>query len=204
MEKITVFDGQAFALAMRDIDTDQIIPARFLKMDRSRPGGYGDYLFHDLPLGEAAAGALERATILVAGANFGCGSSREGAVYALVDRGFRAVIAPSFGDIFHNNCLKNGLLPIRLDEPTVESLAALALPGRPLAVEVDLPRQQVGWRAGADKVEHAFHIDAFWRECLMNGQDEIALTLSYLPRIEAFEAGYFGSPLGSCPGTRGS
>src|SRR3546814_803739 len=169
-------------------------------MNRSQPGGYGRYLFHDRPLAGAPAdaAALERATILVAGANFGCGSSREGAVYALADQGFRAVIAPSFGDIFHNNCLKNGLLPICLEETVVDALAGLVLSGQQVSVEVDLPQQQVSWPAGPDRMRHSFAIDAFWRECLMNGQDENALTLSYLSRMEAFETEYFRSTLGAC------
>ncbi len=201
MEKFTVFEGRAFAIAGRDIDTDQIIPARFLKMDRSRPGGYGPFLLHDLSLSDHAAATRDHATVLVAGANFGCGSSREGAVYALVDRGYRAVLASSFGDIFHNNCLKNGLLPVRLDEPIIENLARRAMESEPLSIEVDLPAQQVRWREKGEPVHHAFSIDPFWRECLLTGQDEIALTLSYLPQIEAFEARYFQSPLGACPGT---
>lgn len=202
VEKITVFAGKIFALQSRDVDTDQIIPARFLKVDRQRPGGYGQYLFHDLSLSEDDVVALDEASILVAGANFGCGSSREGAVYALVDRGFRAVIAPSFGDIFHNNCLKNGLLPIRLDECIVEDLARSAQGGQTMSVQIDLSEQQISRHGDSDGVqEYAFSIDPFWRECLLTGQDEVALTLSYVHRIDAFEREYFQSPLGACPGT---
>ena len=202
MEKITVFEGKVFAIQSRDVDTDQIIPARFLKVDRSLAGGYGPYLFHDLSLSDDDVALLDEARILVAGANFGCGSSREGAVYALVDRGFRAIIAPSFGDIFHNNCLKNGLLPIRLDECIVKDLANAVQLDRQVSIEVDLPEQQIRWcDRQHDARQYGFSIDPFWRECLVTGQDEIALTLSYVHKIEAFESEYFRSPLGACPGT---
>lgn len=189
----------------RNVDTDQIIPARFLKADRGQPGGYGRYLFHDVrrdAQGNELPGFVlnqpmfRNAQILVAEHNFGCGSSREGAVYALADCGVRAVIAPSFGDIFFNNCLKNGLLPLRLDEQAVAGLMHQlhqATSEAQTQVGIDLDSQTVQWQAGqgSDMARHAFEIDPFWRECLMKGVDEIALTLSYLDQIGQFESRYW-------------
>jgi 3-isopropylmalate/(R)-2-methylmalate dehydratase small subunit len=128
-----------------------------------------------------------RARILVANENFACGSSREGAVYALFDYGFRAVIAPSFGDIFYNNCLKSGLLPVRLPAATVAALRSrlAAQPGSRLVV--DLPSQSV---IEADGAVHRFTLDAFWKEALLRGLDEIGLTLGLEDRIAAFEERY--------------
>jgi 3-isopropylmalate/(R)-2-methylmalate dehydratase small subunit len=177
-----------------NVDTDQIIPARFLKEPRSK--GYGQFLFRDLRYrddgGEIPEFVLNRepyrrARIFVANANFGCGSSREGAVYAFVDAGFRAVIAPSFGDIFFNNCLKNGIVPARLADDVCAALRAAiaAQPGAELTV--DLERQVV---IGPDGVSHRFEIDAFWRESLLKGLDELGLTRELLPQIEAFERAY--------------
>lgn len=188
----------------RNVDTDQIIPARFLKADRGQPGGYGRYLFHDvrrdaqgneLPDFVLNRPLFRNAGILVAEHNFGCGSSREGAVYALADCGVRAVIAPSFGDIFFNNCLKNGLLPLRLDEKAVDALLAQlrgAASSAQTQVDIDLDGQTVQWQpeGAANVSRHAFDIDPFWRECLMKGVDEIALTLSYLDQIDQFESRY--------------
>jgi len=151
-----------------NIDTDQIIPARFLQ--KPRKGGFGQYLFHDLaedPGFILNQPAYRDAQVLVAGKNFGCGSSRENAVWALFDYGFRVVIAPSFGDIFFNNCLKNGLLPIVLDTPLGEK------------VKVDLESQTVNG--------HHFEIDPFAKHCLLNGIDELDYTLSLMKEITAFE-----------------
>ncbi|MGE0801563.1 MAG: 3-isopropylmalate dehydratase small subunit [Lautropia sp.] len=214
--------GVAALLDGRNVDTDQIIPARFLKFDRA--DGYGRFLFHDLRFdgdgGERPGFVLNQpggrgATMLIAGDNFGCGSSREGAVYALQDYGICAVIAPSFGDIFFNNCLKNGVVPVRLPEAQVAALrgalapssaaaaAAAAAPpvsapasaASPLVrLTVDLAAQTIAAvpaAAGADDPPVAgpfpFTIDAFWRECLMKGTDEVGLTLALLPEIEAYE-----------------
>ena len=188
----------------RNVDTDQIIPARFLKADRGQPGGYGPYLFHDIRRNaqgnESDEFVLNRprfrnARILVAEHNFGCGSSREGAVYALADCGFRAVIAPSFGDIFFNNCLKNGLLPLRLDEHSVAALIYQlhhAADAAQTQVDIDLESQTVRWQppGGAAAAVHAFEIDPFWRECLLKGVDEVELTLSYRQQIGQFESRY--------------
>ena len=150
-----------------DIDTDRIIPARFLKTVGST--GLGTLLFHDWPAfdREAARGA----EILVAGENFGCGSSREHAVWALLDFGFRVVIAPSFADIFRGNALKNGLLPIALDVPVGDEAT------------VDL-RTETLTTAGAS---HTFRIEPFARKLVLAGQDELSFLLSFLPAIEAFE-----------------
>ncbi len=202
MKPIVQFCSLAAPIIGRNIDTDQIVPARFLKMDRRLAGGYGPYLFHDLR--HDAQGAPEpgfilnqpkfsQAKILVAEHNFGCGSSREGAVYSLADAGFQAVIAPSFGDIFASNCLKNGMLPIRLDEQVVTELIALLLAGTAdCIVQVDLEQQSVQWGLPGTRggVRYNFAIDAFWRECLLKGVDEIDLTLSYMDQISAFEADY--------------
>lgn len=174
-----------------NVDTDQIIPARFMKRDREE--GYGAFLFHDHRFdadGNPVPGfVLNRpefagARVLVAGRNFGCGSSRESAVYAIMDHGFRAVLAPSFGDIFHGNALKNGLVLVRLDEDVIESLRAslFASPAREIAV--DLESQTVTLPDGA---RHGFAFDAFRRDCILKGLDEIELTLGYRELIEAFE-----------------
>ena len=204
MTPLITFSAVAAPIDGRNVDTDQIIPARFLKADRSQPRGYGPYLFHDVRRdaqgNESAQFVLNQARfrnagILVAEHNFGCGSSREGAVYALADCGVRAVIAPSFGDIFFNNCLKNGLLPLRLDEHSVAALIYQlhhADDAAQTQVEISLESQTVRWQppGGADPSVHAFGIDPFWRECLMKGVDEVELTLSYLDQIRQFESRY--------------
>ena len=204
MTPLTTLSAVAAPIDGRNVDTDQIIPARYLKADRSQPRGYGPYLFHDVRRdaqgNESAQFVLNQARfrnagILVAEHNFGCGSSREGAVYALADCGVRAVIAPSFGDIFFNNCLKNGLLPLRLDEHSVAALIYQlhhADDAAQTQVEISLESQTVRWQppGGADPSVHAFGIDPFWRECLMKGVDEVELTLSYLDQIRQFESRY--------------
>ncbi len=194
MESFVRRCGPAVPLEGRNIDTDQIIPARFLKMDRA--GGYEPFFFHDARFDESGAEkpdfVLNRkpfrgAPIIVADDNFGCGSSREGAVYALHDYGVRAVIAPSFGDIFYNNCLKNGVVPVQLDREIVIGLLQSLAEGPHHELCVDLEEQAVTTPDGA---HYPFAIDLFWRECLMKGVDEIELTLGYLDRIEAFERDY--------------
>jgi 3-isopropylmalate/(R)-2-methylmalate dehydratase small subunit len=191
MEPVTRFEGLAAPLALDNVDTDQIIPARFLR--KPRDADYQRWLFHDLrfaPDGSALPGFVlnrppfDAATILVAGRNFGVGSSREAAVYALQAFGIRAVIAESFGDIHYSNALKNGLLPIRLPPGRVAALRAAAEGGQ-LRLTVDLERQVV---VSPDGTEDAFAIPAFARDCLLRGLDEIGLTLTHLPEIEAFEA----------------
>ena len=194
MEPFIRLTGVAAPIEGRNIDTDQILPARFLKADRAK--GYGQYFFHDARFDsehrEKPDFVLNRepfrhATIVVTDDNFGCGSSREGAVYALHDFGVRAVIAPSFGDIFYNNCLKNGVVPVQLDRDMVTGLLdRLKHDDRP-EMTVDVETLEIALPDGA---RHAFTLDPFWRECLMKGVDEIELTLGYLDRIEAFEGAY--------------
>ena len=164
MTPFTVVSGQAVRLEPSNIDTDQIIPARFLRRPRSE--GYGGFLFHDWPEGRAA---VQGATVLLAGANFGCGSSREGAIYALSDAGIRCVVAPSFGDIFAGNAAQNGLLLL-----TINGL-------QPGPITIDLPAQRAG--------DVPFEIDPFRKRCLLEGLDEIGLTLSLGPAIAVWERG---------------
>jgi 3-isopropylmalate/(R)-2-methylmalate dehydratase small subunit len=184
-------DAVAAPMAAANVDTDQIIPARFLR--KPRKAGYGQYLFHDLRFEDAGKerpdfvlnqAAYRGARVLIADKNFGCGSSREHAVYALWDYGFRAVIAPSYGDIFYGNSLKNGLLPIVLP---VDDAAALRdqVRQRPGArVVVDLERQQV---IGPDGRPLGFEIESFRKHCLLAGIDELDFTLRHRADIEAFE-----------------
>jgi 3-isopropylmalate/(R)-2-methylmalate dehydratase small subunit len=194
MEPFTRLSALAVPLDLPNIDTDQIIPARFLW--RSRASGYGELLFNDLRYlpdgGQNPDFILNHARyagarILVAERNFGCGSSREQAVWALHDAGFRAVIAPSFGDIFYNNCCKQGLLPVVLPEAEMGVLRAaiVAAPGE--SATVDLEQLSV---FGPGSWHAAFEISAFRRKQLLEGLDEIAYTLSFTPEITAFEARY--------------
>jgi 3-isopropylmalate/(R)-2-methylmalate dehydratase small subunit len=170
-----------------NVDTDQIIPARFLKFSRSE--GYGKFLFHDVrenPSFVLNQPPYAKSRIFVGNTNFACGSSREGAAYAFFDAGFRSVIAPSFGDIFFMNCLKNGIVPVRLDDKTCASLrdSLKATPGTEVTVDLEAQKVNGTW---------AFSIDPFYREMLLNGVDEIGLTQSMLPQIEAFEKDYFAA-----------
>lgn len=194
MKPFTTFTSHAAVFERSNIDTDQIIPARFLKF--SRDGGYGGFLFHDLRFDESGVErpdfilnqpAYRGAGILVGGSNFGCGSSREGAVYALVDYGIRAVIAPGFGDIFHGNCFKNGLLPIRLPEDEAAALRQTVArnPGR--AMTVDLEHCTLSDPEGGVL---PFIVDPFRREALLLGLDEIGLTMTYRQQIAEFEKNY--------------
>ncbi|MGF6348877.1 3-isopropylmalate dehydratase small subunit [Variovorax sp. W2I14] len=193
MEAFTRLDALAVPLARANIDTDQIVPALYLQKPRS--DNFGDYLFHDVRHDAHGrrrdefvlnAPVYADARILVAGPNFGCGSSREHAVWALYDGGFRAVIAPSFGDIFFSNALKNGLLPVRLPQAVVQRMLddLLAAPGTRMTV--DLRTQTVAGPGG--RVE-PFHIDPFPRQCLLEGLDEIDYTLAQHAAIDAFEQG---------------
>jgi 3-isopropylmalate/(R)-2-methylmalate dehydratase small subunit len=158
--------------------------------------GFGEQLFHDLRLdadGKPLAGfalndlAYAGAQILLAGANFGCGSSRESAVWALADFGIRIVIAPSFGDIFHGNCFKNGLLAVVLPIERVQQLLALCASEPASAITVDLPSQTV--RAG-DGGTDSFKVDPLRKQLLLSGMDEIQYTLASMPELERFEAAY--------------
>jgi 3-isopropylmalate/(R)-2-methylmalate dehydratase small subunit len=196
MERFAPLHAVAAPLAMPNVDTDQIIPARFLW--RKRGEGWGHLLFHDLRFDDAGAPrpqfVLNRpefagARILVADRNFGCGSSREHAVWALYDYGIRCVLAPSFGDIFFNNSLQNGLLPVQLPAPIVEGVLAALQHSAGLQVGIDLEQQCVSTPDGA---RHAFEIDPFRKQCLLTGSDEVAFTLSLEREIEAFEQAYEG------------
>ncbi len=193
MEAFRRLDAVAAPLGGINIDTDQIVPARYLQ--KPRACDFGAFLFQDVrhPR-EGGAGAdfvldqpaYRAARILVAGRNFGCGSSREHAVWALHDAGFRVVIAPGFGDIFQSNALKNGLLPVALAEPTVDALLAALRRAPGATVCVDLVAQRVTMPEIGDA---PFSIEPFARHCLLEGLDEIDYTLTQLGRIEAFEAG---------------
>jgi len=192
VEPFTTLTAVAAPMDLANVDTDRIIPARFLR--KPRGAELGRCLFHDVRFDEDGAERPDfalnhvpyrEARILVAAENFACGSSREAAVWALVAFGFRAFVAPSFGDIFAQNCGKNGALAVVLPAETVAGLRR-QLHERPGAtMTVDLPAQTV---TGPDGARHAFPVDAFLKECLLRGQDEIALTLSHAAAIEAFEA----------------
>jgi 3-isopropylmalate/(R)-2-methylmalate dehydratase small subunit len=179
MEAIDVIEGPVTVLDRSDVDTDQIIPKQFLK--RVERTGFGEFLFYDwIRDGEIE---LEPNPILVSGRNFGSGSSREHAVWALDQFGFDAVVAPSFSDIFFSNCTKNGFLPVVLEEADCEALAAAG------AGRIDLENQKVSWDGG----EAGFEIDPEIKRRLLGGLDDIALTLQAEDQIEAFEAGPGGS-----------
>jgi 3-isopropylmalate/(R)-2-methylmalate dehydratase small subunit len=197
MEPFRRLTAVAAPLDMANVNTDQIIPARFLRKPRS--AGYGNFLFNDIRQGADGAPnpdfVLNRAPyasarILVAGPNFGCGSSREGAVYALHDRGFRAVIAPGFGDIFFNNCAKNGVVAARLPEAAVaDLLRQLAVkPGAEMTV--DLEHDAV---IAPDGKRHEFSLDAGRKRCLLEGLDDIRLTLQHDAEIAEFEQRRFAA-----------
>ena len=173
MDPVTVVAGRVSVLPRSDVDTDQIIPKQFLK--RVERTGFGEFLFHDWA--QEPGWELPPNPILVAGRNFGCGSSREHAPWALQDYGFRALIAPSFADIFYSNCTKIGLLPVVLSEPDVDAVAATG------EAEVDLPAQEVRFAGRAVP----FEIDADLKHRLVNGLDDIALTLQREDEIAAYE-----------------
>ena len=191
MEPFTVHTGIVAPLDLVDVDTDQIIPAVFLKhIERT---GFGQFLFHTwrfLPDGRPNPDfALNQpkyrgATILVAGRNFGIGSSREHAPWALLDYGFRAIIAPSFGDIFSNNCFQNGILPVTLLEEQVRELIEKASLLPSYRVTVDLEQCEVRGQGG---FSGSFEVNEFRRHCLIHGLDHIALTLQHEGQIRAFE-----------------
>lgn len=192
-QAFTRLTGVAVPIDLPNIDTDRVIPARFLRKPQGSEG-YDRYLFHDVRFDAEGSERPEfvlnqapyrPATIVVAAENFGCGSSREAAVWALMAYGIRVVIAPSLGDIFHQNCLKNGLLPVILPAGVVAEMRD-QLHARPGArITADLETQTV---TAPDGVAHRFEIEAFARQMLLTGQDEIALTLGYDAQIRAFEA----------------
>jgi 3-isopropylmalate/(R)-2-methylmalate dehydratase small subunit len=191
--KFTAITAIAAPYEPINVDTDQIIPARFLKTPRKE--GYGRFLFHDVredPAFVLNRAPYDKARVFVANENFGSGSSREGAAYAFFDAGFRAIIAPSFGDIFFNNCLKNGIVPARLPADTCRELRQRLAQAPGTEVTVDLETQLVDGK-------HAFVVDPFFREMLLKGVDEIGLTLTMLPEIEAFERAYKATASGTEP-----
>jgi 3-isopropylmalate/(R)-2-methylmalate dehydratase small subunit len=173
MERVEVIEGKVSVLDRADVDTDQIIPKQFLK--RVERTGFGEFLFYDwLRDGEIE---LEPNPILVAGRNFGSGSSREHAPWALQDFGFDAIIAPSFADIFYSNCTKNGLLPVILPEEHVRGVADAG------AARIDLDDQTVDYAGGVVR----FDIDEEIKHRLLNGLDDVAVTLQDVGAIDAFE-----------------
>jgi 3-isopropylmalate/(R)-2-methylmalate dehydratase small subunit len=194
MEPFARLDATAVPMGVPNVDTDQIIPARFLW--RKRNDGWGHLLFHDLRFDDAGAPKPEfvlnrdgyrDARILMADRNFGCGSSRETAVWALYDFGIRAVVAPSFGDIFFNNSFQNGLLPVVLPDERVAALRAMLERSPGSRLVVDLETQEL---AAPDGTIDRFEIDPFRKTCLLAGTDEISFTLGHREQIAAFENAY--------------
>jgi len=190
MQSFTVHTGTVAVLDRDSVDTDQIIPKQFLK--RTERTGYGDCLFFDWrfdregkpnPTFPLNAPKYAGASILLAGRNFGCGSSREHAVWALRDYGFRAIIAPSFADIFANNCVKNGLLTMVLSPAEMAALKSRDSSGR-LEMKVDLEKCEI---SSMDGFRAHFAIDPFRRTCLLEGLDEIGMTLKHEAEIAAYE-----------------
>jgi 3-isopropylmalate/(R)-2-methylmalate dehydratase small subunit len=174
LDAVTTVRGAVTVLRRDDVDTDQIVPKQFLK--RVERTGFGRFLFYDWAKGPGWS--LPANPILVTGRNFGCGSSREQAAWALQDYGFRALIAPSFGDIFYSNCTKIGLLPVTLADADVHEVM------RAPEVEIDLDLQEVRW----DGRSAHFEVDPRIRSNLLNGVDDVAVTLGRLDQIEAYEA----------------
>jgi 3-isopropylmalate/(R)-2-methylmalate dehydratase small subunit len=194
MQPFTKHTGLVATMDRANVDTDQIIPKQFLK--RIERTGFGQFLFFDWrfrddgtpnPEFELNKSEFAGATILVARRNFGCGSSREHAPWALEDYGFRAIIAPSFADIFYNNCFKNGLLPVRLDEAAVQSLfdRCQASPGYRLTVDLEQCRI-----SDSQGLSIPFEIDPARRHSLLHGLDDIGLTLTHEDKITAYEAAH--------------
>ncbi|WP_411837846.1 3-isopropylmalate dehydratase small subunit [Paracoccus sp. ME4] len=191
MDKFTTLTGIAAPMPLVNIDTDMIIPKQFLKTIKR--SGLGVNLFdemrydrdgNEIPDFVLNRPAYRDAQILIAGDNFGCGSSREHAPWALLDFGIRCVVSTSFADIFFNNCFKNGILPVVLPQEAVEALMRDAEKGANARLTVDLASQTV---TGADGTAYGFDIDPFRKHCLMNGLDDIGLTMEKAPAIDAFE-----------------
>jgi 3-isopropylmalate/(R)-2-methylmalate dehydratase small subunit len=191
MDAFSTLTAVAVPLDQANVDTDQIIPARYLGLPRDQQV---PAMFHDLRFDTEGAPrpdfvlnqpAFAAAQIIVSDRNFGCGSSRENAVSVMVDNGFRAFIAPSFGDIFFNNCFQNGVLPIRLSAERVAVLRRLLREAPGATISVDLANQRV---TGPDGQSDVFEIDSFRKDCLLQGVDEVSLTMTYAPDIARFEA----------------
>ena len=194
MEPFVKLNGLVAPLDRVNVDTDQIIPAVFLKSIQRT--GFGEHLFSpwryhadgstnpDFVLNDPA---YQSATVLATGRNFGCGSSREHAPWALGEYGFRCIIAPSFADIFYNNCFQNGLLPVRLPDEDVRRILDMAIANPGMSLNVDLDSQRVWTDDG--EVSVSFEIDAARRHALLNGLDDIGLTLQHEDKIAAYERG---------------
>jgi 3-isopropylmalate/(R)-2-methylmalate dehydratase small subunit len=192
MDKFTSLTGVAAPLPIRNVDTDMIIPKQFLKTIKRT--GLGKSLFYEMRYDNATGKEIaafvlnkpqyRKATILVTGDNFGCGSSREHAPWALLDFGIRCVIAPDFADIFYNNCFQNGILPIKLPQADVDKLLDDAGRGANATLSIDLEKQEI---RGPDGGVIKFEIDPFRKHCLMNGLDNIGLTLEKVSAIASFE-----------------
>jgi 3-isopropylmalate/(R)-2-methylmalate dehydratase small subunit len=192
MEKFTQLTGVAAPLPMINVDTDKIIPKQYLKTIGRK--GLAKGLFDEMryradgsenPDFVLNKPAYRNAKILVAGENFGCGSSREHAPWALLDFGITCVIAPSFADIFYNNCFKNGILPVRLPQATIDRLMEDARKGANAVLTIDLEKQEVT-RPDGEKIR--FEVEPFRKHCLLNGLDDIGLTMQKAASIDAFEA----------------
>ncbi len=190
MEKFELFTGIAAPLPMINVDTDMIIPKQFLKTIKR--SGLGKNLFHELRYDMQGNikndfvlnwDPYKQASILIAGDNFGCGSSREHAPWSLLDFGFKCIIAPSFADIFYNNCFKNGILPIRLDQKTVDVLMDQANQKKHLTINL---KDQLIILEDENIIE--FHVDPFRKKCLLEGLDDIGLTLQKKEKINQYEA----------------
>lgn len=190
MEPFSTHSGLVATMDRSNVDTDQIIPKQFLK--RIERTGFGKFLFFDWRFNddesenqqfELNQPQFAGASILVARYNFGNGSSREHAVWALADYGFKAVIAESFADIFYNNCFKNGVLPLALPAEVVEQIHQLVAGNEGYQLTVDLPNQKIT----GEQFEASFEIDAFRKDCLLQGLDHIALTLQHADKIEQYE-----------------
>ena len=195
MEPFTAVTGIVAPLERADVDTDQIIPKQFLK--RVERTGYGPHLFHDWRYRDDGSEDPEfvlnrspyrNARILVTGPNFGCGSSREHAAWALADFGIRTVVAPSFADIFLSNCFQNGMLPVTVAPELASELAARAREDPGWKLTVDLEALELREGEGGEVIA-GFEVDPFRRRCLLNGWDDIALTLRREERIRAYEEG---------------
>ena len=197
MKPFTIHTGIVGTLDRVNVDTDQIIPKQFLK--RIERSGFEDALFFDWrfnadgsenPDFELNQPRFKGASILVTRANFGCGSSREHAPWALDNYGFRVVIAPSYADIFYNNCFKNGMLPIKLSEEQVEELFQRTKANEGYQLTIDLTSQTISDTQG---LSIPFEVDSFRKECLLNGLDDIGLTLQHEDKISAYEAKHAAS-----------
>jgi 3-isopropylmalate/(R)-2-methylmalate dehydratase small subunit len=192
MDKFTKITGVAAPMPLVNIDTDMIIPKQFLKTIKR--SGLGANLFDEMRFNQDGTEiesfvlnqpAYRKAEVIIAGDNFGCGSSREHAPWALLDFGIRSVIATSFADIFYNNCFKNGILPIVMPQDVVDTLMEDARRGENARITVDLENQTV---TTSDGKSFPFEVDAFKKHCLMNGLDDIGLTMEKAPNIDAYEA----------------